>query len=213
MDLLITLALGAAVIWLTVRGIPARTRCERRWAYVVGLIALVLIGVQGYRNQQVQQEIRGGIAALTGRAMKADVHFYCGQKDITGAGGQIESLWIPSSNVAVPPVWVVNVGEGDAVNVIGRTDVKETLPGLPMTGDKEYPHSVSWSIPLLYPNDPQIIWGPSSWTPERLAKVSVKMQGRYNGPTATAEFVVGLKPILGPNYPPGYLPCPRPRLS
>ncbi len=142
---------------------------------------------------------------------KADLHFYCGQKDITGVGREIESLWIPSSNVAVPAVWVVNVGEGDAVNVIGRTDVKENLPGLPMTGDKEYPHSVSWSIPLLHPNDPQIIWGPSSWTPERLAKVSVKMQGRYNGPTAVAEFVVRFKPIPGPSYPPGYLPCPRPK--
>ena len=155
-----------------------------------------------------------GVAALSGRATtNANLRFYCGQKHITGTQEKIETLWIPSSNVALPPIWIVNVGSGDAVNVTGRSDVKENLPGLPMTGDMEYPHSVSWSIPLLHPNDPQIVWGMSSWTPERLEKLSVKMEARYNGPIAVAEFVVTLNLISGPSYPPGYLPCPRPKLS
>ena len=153
------------------------------------------------------------IAALTGRAASANLRFYCGQRDITGSRQEIEMLWIPSSNVAPPPIWLANTGSVDAVNVTGRSDVKENLPGLPMTGDKEYPHSVPWSIALLHPNDVQIIWGTSSWAPERLEKLSVKVQARYNGPTAVAEFIVRFKPIAGPSYPPGYLPCPRPRLS
>ncbi len=213
MDLALTVLVAAAVIWLAVRGISTQTRHEKVVAYIVGGIALVLVCVQGYRNNQVQQEIRGGIATLTGRAaMNANLRFYCGQKDITGTREEIETLWIPSSNVALPPVWIVNVGSGDAVSVTGRHDVKENLPGLPMTGDKEYPHSVSWSIPVLHANDPQIIWGTSSWTPERLERLTVKMEARYNGPTAVANLVVRFKPISGPSYPPGYLPCPRPKL-
>ena len=44
-------------------------------------------------------------------------------------------------------------------------------------------------------------------------KLSVKMEARYNGPTAVAEFDVTFNPISGPSYPPGYLPCPRPKMS
>ncbi len=213
MDLGLTVTVAALVMWLTLRGIPTQTRCEKIKVYTVGAIALLLIIVQGYRNQQVQQEIRDGIAMITGQARNANLRYYCGQTDITGTGREIEVLWIPSNIVATPPVWAVNVGTGDAINVTGRLDVKENLPSLPITGNKEYPHSLSWSIPLLHPNDPQIISGGSSWIPERLAKMSLKMEAHYNGPTAVSEFVVSLKPILGPSYPPGYLPCPRPQLG
>ncbi len=212
LDLCLTVVLGAAVLWLTVRGIPTQTKWERRIAYIVGAFALFLIVVQGYRSQAVMQEIRNGIATLTGKATKAEVRLYCGQKDITN-NGEIETLWIPSNSVAIPSVWIVNVGPGDAINVEGHSDVKEDLSQLPITGDKDWPHSVPWQFPLLRPNDPKIISGPASYTPVPLTGLSVKMVASYNGPAINTKLIVKFVPSPGPNYPPNYLPCPRPRPS
>ena len=174
----------------------------RKWVVIIVLAAMGI----GYPF------VSSHLAALISGA-PPQLKFYCGQKDITGAGGEIETLWIPSNNVAVPGVWVVNVGNGNAVNVEGRSDVKEDLAQLPLSGDKEYPHGVSWQIPLLRPNDPKITSSGSSFMQTPAKSISVRMVARYNGPTANADFTVRLVPIQGPSYPPNYLPCARPKLS